>query len=52
MPDITLFFINQDGVLDYSQFVEWEENWEFYLEEKKKLARDERAKKRNQLIEI
>lgn len=52
MPDVTMFFITQDGVLDYYQFVEWEENWEIYLEEKAKLARDDRAKAKGALIEI
>lgn len=52
VPDITFFYLNQDKQLDYDQFFEWEENWELYLEEKRKKARDERAKARGALVEI
>jgi hypothetical protein len=45
-----MFFINQDGKIDYSQFVEWEENWEFYVEDRKKLAKEEREIKKGKLI--
>jgi hypothetical protein len=36
MPDVTMFFISQAGELETCQFVEWEENWEFYLENRNK----------------